>query len=237
MEDPIMRAFADKWGIALVEFLGNPMQRGFGPANLLEGILKKIGSRIGHPELPSIPVFTFGHSNGTGFSASYAAMMPDQVIGWISYHSGNDNQLLHPGIEEVPGLVMHGNLDKYFNNGQAAAVKQIRSMRHAPVNLTVEGFVEHWPQDSPSTHRYMIAFMEACIRIRYPKNEIDPSGKFAKLTLETGWLGEGYDRSKAGLQALSISSYKEFTGDKTSANWLPDKTFAETWKRYIQTGK
>lgn len=237
MEDPIIRKFADRRGIALVGFIGNPMQRGFGPANLMEGVLTRIGAKIEHPELPSLPVFTFGHSNGTGFSASYPAMKPDKVIGWISYHSGTGAQLLPPGIEKVPGLVMHGNLDRFFNNGQEAAVKQLRSTRNAPVSLTVEAFVEHWPKDYPMTYRYMIEFMEACIRIRYPNNEIDPSSKFANFTMEAGWLGENYDRLKAGFQSLPIAPYKEFSGDKTSANWLPDKTFAETWRRYVLTGK
>lgn len=237
MEDPIMREFADNRGIALVGFLGDPMQRGFGPVNLMDEILARIGSKTEHPELPSLPVFTFGHSNGTGFSASYPAMNPDKVIGWISYHSGSDQQLLHPGVEKVPGLVMHGQLDTWFNNGQEAAVKQLRSKRDAPVSLTVGAFVEHWPEDYPATYRYMIAFMEACIRIRYPGHEIDPSAKFANLNLKTGWLGGRYDRSKAGLQELPIAPYQEFSGDKSSANWLPDRTFAETWQRYIRSGE
>jgi pimeloyl-ACP methyl ester carboxylesterase len=237
MEDPIIRKFADRWSIALVGFHGDPMQRGFGPANLMEEVLTRIGSKIEHPELPTLPVFTFGHSNGTGFSASYPAMNPDKVICWISYHSGSGQQLLHPGIEKVPGLVMHGHLDRWFENGQEEAVKHLRSKRKAPVSLTVGAFVEHWPKDYPATYRYMIAFMEACIRIRYPGHEIDPSAKFTNLALEAGWLGGNYDRSKAGFQKLPIGSYKEFTGDRTSANWLPDKIFAETWRRYIHTGK
>lgn len=237
MEAPIIREFADKRGIALVGFLGDPMQRGFGPVDLMDGILARIGAKTGHPELPSLPVFTFGHSNGTGFSASYPAMNPDQVIGWISYHSGSDQQLLHPGIEKVPGLVMHGQLDTWFNNGQEAAVKQLRSTRNAPVNLTVGAFVEHWPEDYPATYRYMIAFLEACIRIRYPAHEIDPSAKFAKLNLEAGWLGGRYDRSRAGLQELPIAPCEEFSGDRTTANWLPDQSFAETWQQYIRSGK
>ena len=237
MEDPIIREFADLQGIALVGFVGDPMQRGFGPVNLMDKILTRIGSKTGHPELPSLPVFTFGHSNGTGFSASYPAMNPDKVIGWISYHSGSDQQLLHPGIEKVPGLVMHGQLDTWFNNGQEAAVKQLRSARNAPVSLTVGATVEHWPEDYPATYRYMIAFMEACIRLRYPGHEIDPSATFADLNLKTGWLGDRYDRSKAGLQKLPIAPYDEFSGDKTTTNWLPDKTFAETWQHYISSGK
>ena len=85
---PGMRALAKELHLALFKFVGNPMQRGFWPTSLLFQRLRTCGDQCGHPELEHAPLFLYGHSNGTGFSAIFAANEPARVWGWISMRPG-----------------------------------------------------------------------------------------------------------------------------------------------------
>lgn len=237
MEHKIFRQFADKHQMALVGVLGDAIQRGIGPASKLEALLGKIGKELNHPELATVPVFTFGHSNGTGFSAFYAALRPDRVIGWISYHSGGSWHLIFPGVENAPGLVMHGQKDSWIENGQEQAIKDLRSQRNAPVSMMIEGKQEHWPSDRPAAFRFILAYCEACIRVRLPGGKLAADAELKPVEIKTGWLGANYDRKTGGMQMLDVAPYGAFKGDTTVANWLSDETFATLWQRYGKTGK
>jgi hypothetical protein len=237
MEHKLFRKFADDHEIALVGFLGDPIQRGIGPAGKLEEMLGGFGGKLNHPELATVPVFTFGHSNGTGFSAFYAALRPDRVIGWISYHSGGSWHLIFPGVEKTPGLVMHGHKDKWIENGQEQAIKDLRTQRDAPVSMMIEGEQEHWPSDRPAAFKFILAYCEACIRIRFPDGKLAADATLKPVAIKAGWLGANYDRKTGGMQQLDIAPYKDYSGDKRIANWLPDAGFARIWQHYGKTGK
>ena len=235
MEHRMLRDFADRQQMALIGVLGNPIQRGIYPASTLDAILVDIGAKVNHPEMATAPVFTFGHSNGTGFSAAYAAMRPDRVVGWISFHSGGEWHLLFPGVEDVPGLTMHGQKDKFFK-GQAEAVKTLRSERSAPVSILIDGESDHWPRNREHTFALILSFCESCIRARFADGVLRNGGKLQPVAIEAGWLAERYDTAAGGMQKLAIARYAEFPGDRKSANWLPDETFARAWQRYAATG-
>lgn len=222
--------FADQNSLALVGVLGDPVQRGIYPNSFLDGMLAKIGGQLNCSELATVPVLTFGHSNGTGFSAFYAASNPDRTVGWISYHSGGCWHLEFPGIESVPGLVMHGLKDKFFQ-GQEQTVDMLRSKRNAAVCMTMEPFVSHWPADREATYNFIYEFCEACLRIRMNDNGLKP------VDIKSGWLGARYDNSKGGAQKLEVAPYADFKGEKNTANWLPDETFARIWQAYCSKDK
>lgn len=229
IDHPKLRSFADEHGIALVGILGDPVQRGLYPVDKLDEHIAALGERIGHPELATVPVFTFGHSNGTGFSGIIAAERPDRVIAWISYHSGASFHLQFPGSEKVPCLAMHGQLDKFADNGQQQTIKNLRKERNAAAGLMMEAYTGHGPveKDHDATWDFIIAFCEAAMRTR-----LNEDGSLRPVDIETGWLGGQYDRAQGGMQELEIAPYAEFTGDKSTANWLPDETFARVWQAY-----
>ena len=234
MEHPLFRQFADRQGIALVGVLGDPIQRGIYPSAALVALLADVGKEVQHPQIATVPMLTFGHSNGTGFSVLQAALQPDRVLGWISYQSGASWHLVFPGIERSPGLVMHGQKDKLFVD-QDRTVATLRSERNAPVSLLVAGDAAHWPADRPKTYEMVIAFAEACLRVRAPQG-LAPGRPLAPVQVSGGWLGGHYDRAAGGLQSPPIAPYSGFTGEKPTANWLPDETFARTWQRFSATG-
>ncbi len=232
IDHPILRDFAERHDIALVGILGDPLQRGFHPVDIIDEHLEKLGKMVGHPELATVPVLTFGHSNGTGFATILPSQRPERVIGWISYHSGASYHLQFPGVEKVPGLVMHGHLDQFANAGQEATVKHLRKDRNAAVAMMMEGNVGHFPAEKGhnATWAFIVAFCEAAMRVR-----LNDDGTLRPVVIDDGWLGAIYDRSLGGQQDLDIAPYATFEGDRETANWLPDKQFAEIWRRYGKT--
>jgi hypothetical protein len=232
IDHPVLRDFAARHGIALVGIIGDPMQRGFHPVSLIDEPLARLGKMVNHPELATVPVLTFGHSNGTGFSAIFPARRPERVIAWISYHSGGSFHLQFPGLERVPGLAMHGNLDKFIESGQVQTVQNLRQHRQAAIAMMMEGNVGHGPVDAGqnATWRFIVEFCEAAMRIR-----LKDDGTLKPVEIEQGWLGAIYDRAQGGQQTLAIAPYAEYPGDKSVANWLPDRKFAEVWQLYGKT--
>lgn len=232
IDHPRLRDFANRNAVALVGVKGNPVQRGFYPVSLIDGHVAKLGQMLKHPELASLPVITFGHSNGTGFSGIFASQRPERVIAWISYHSGSSFHLQFPGVEKVPGLVMHGLIDPFFKNGQEPTVTQMRQQRDAALAMMLEANVAHGPVDREqnATWDFIAAFSEAALRTR-----LNQDGTLRPVVIERGWLGATYDKAQGGQQKLTIAPYEEFKGDRTTANWLPDATFAEVWQQYGMT--
>jgi hypothetical protein len=233
MQSKIFWDFADSNGFALIGFQGNPIQRGIYPASKLDEIIAQIGTKYEHPELAQVPVMTFGHSNGTGFSALYPALRPERTICWISYHSGSTWHLEFPGVEQVPGLVLHGTKDQFFR-GQDKTVMELRTKRNAPITMVMEYGMAHWPKNTDETFRFLAEYCQACIDGR-----LQDGPKLATLaeTLKSAWLGQVYDLEKSGYQKRAIAPATEYKGEKETANYLPNAAFAKIWARYCETGK
>src|SRR4051812_33529530 len=83
-----LRKLAAELNLGVVGFIGDGIQRGMKPG-MLEGALTKLADEAGHPDVKDAPMFTFGMSNGAGFSCGYPCISPARVIGWIAYHPGN----------------------------------------------------------------------------------------------------------------------------------------------------
>lgn len=232
IDHPRLRAFADRNAVALVSVKGNPVQRGFYPVDVLDPYVARLGQMLKRPELVALPVITFGHSNGTGFSGIIASRRPGRTLAWISYHSGAAFHLQFPGVEQVPGLVMHGRIDPFFKNGQEATVKHLRRQRQAPLTFMLEANVAHGPadKDQNATWDFIAAYAEAALRTR-----LNADSTVKAVALEQGWLGAWYDGAKGGQQELAIAPYADYPGDRAAANWLPDETFAHVWQRYGMT--
>jgi hypothetical protein len=103
-----MRALARELHLALFKFVGNPMQRGFWPRSLLPERLKAFGQKAGHPELEHAPLFLYGHSNGTGFSAIFPATEGARVWAWVSMRPGITFQVYQPGAGPRPCHLRRG---------------------------------------------------------------------------------------------------------------------------------
>jgi hypothetical protein len=238
-----MQQFAAGEKIALLGFFGTPVQRGFDPVSIVDEYIDSLATLTGHPELPDVPIMTFGHSNGTGFAVCWPRDRPGQCIAWVSYHPGFNHYLLYENTERIPSMVMVGTADGYFNpeydptggrrgSRQDTTVYSLRQNHNAPVNIMVEGGVAHHPKDHEATWGFIFEYLRAAMRIRLAED-----GTLKNINIESGWLGSHYELDAGGRQMLDIASYADYTGDKSRANWLPDREFAQLWQCYGATAR
>jgi dienelactone hydrolase len=228
---PELQKFAKEEQVALIGMYGDPVQRGVDSVAELDKYIQKLAKISGHPELPNVPIMSFGHSNGTGFAASWPRDRPEQVIAWIGFHPGFNDYLQYPNTENVPAMIMAGSIDKYLiKHRQDKTVANMRKTRNAAMNMMLEGDVGHGPADHGATWVFITEYLKAAMRVR-----LNDDGSLKPVNIKEGWLGERYDLEKGGRQKLTVAPYDKFKGDKSIANWLPDEEFAKQWQHYGKT--
>jgi len=238
---PKLRAIARELHLAVFKFVGNPMQRGFWPKSMLYERLEAFGEKSQHPELEHAPLFLYGHSNGTGFSAIFPATEGHRVWGWISMRPGTTFQVYQPGAARVPGLVIFGENDHFLarpsKEENLAVVPLMRKKHNAVWNFAVEPKTGHGP--GSKTWPLVFSFLRHTFAARVPA-DCDPRNgpvKLIELVPEQGWLGQNWDVAKGGYQALSIAPFADFADDKATASWLVDADYAADWQAFQRYGQ
>ena len=228
ISNAVLQQFAEEERVALVGMFGDPVQRGVDDVAVLDVFIDSLSKLSGHPELSNVPVMTFGHSNGTGFSASWPRDRPDRTIAWVSYHPGFSNYLQYTNTEKVPSMVMLGSIDKYLlRSRQDTVVAHMRKTRNAAMCAMMEGGIGHGPSDVDATWAFITEFYKSAMRLR-----LADDGTLKPIQIDHGWLGEIYNFEEGGRQLLDIASYENFTDGWLSANWFPDEEFARHWQCY-----
>jgi len=236
-----LRALAKEMRLALFKFTGNPMQRGFWPRSLLFDQLKTFGAKSGHPELEHAPLFLYGHSNGTGFSAVFPSYVPERVWGWVSMRPGTTFQVYQPVAAQVPGLVIFGEDDGFFarpsREENLAVVPTLRKNHAALWNIAVEPKTGHGPGER--TWPLVFSFLRHTFNARIPANADARQGsvKLNALTTEQGHLGQNWDSTKGGYQTLTTAPFANSTGDKAVASWLVNAAYAADWQAFQRDGE
>ena len=237
---PELRRIARELQLALFTFSGDPVQRGFWPSTLLTEKLRAFAERSRHPELGHAPLFLYGHSNGTGFSAVHAAAEPKRVWGWISMRPGITHQVFQPGAAGVPGLVIFGEDDQFLtrpSREENLAVVPLMRARHDAVWCSaVEPKTGHGPGEK--TWPLVFSFLRQTFLARVP-TDLDPRDgplPLRQLDPAGGWRGGNWSLAKGGYQDLAIAPAADFTGDSSRAAWLVNEAFAADWRRFQATG-
>ena len=236
-----LRALARELNLALFKFVGNPMQRGFWPQQLLFDRLQRFGEQTGHPELQHAPLFLYGHSNGTGFSAVFPAYRPDRVWAWVSMRPGITFQVYQPGAADVPGLVIFGEDDHFFARpSQAenlAVVPALRKKHQALWSIAVEPKTGHGPGEK--TWPLVFSFLRHTFAARVPQAADDQTGPVVlhSLSPEDGFLGQNWDVTTGGYQELPVATKQAFQGDPSVASWLVNAAFAADWQAFQRDGE
>lgn len=237
---PELRKLACELHLALFKFVGNPMQRGFLPKSLLYERLKAFGEKAGHAELANAPLFLYGHSNGTGFSALFPATEGARVWAWVSMRPGITFQVYQPGAAHVPGLVIFGEDDPFFarpsKEENLAVVPQMRKKHQALWNSAVEPKTGHGPGEK--TWPLVFSFLRHTFAARVPPNADPRTGPVPLNTLqaESGYFGKNWDPSVGGYQALETAPYASFKGEVSAASWLVNAAYAADWQRFQREG-
>ncbi|MEQ1838908.1 MAG: hypothetical protein ABL994_00745, partial [Verrucomicrobiales bacterium] len=217
-----------------------PMQRGFWPGSLLFDRLKAFGEKTGHPGLEHAPLFLYGHSNGTGFSAVRVAYVPERVWGWVSMRPGITFQVYQPGAAQVPGLVIFGEDDGFLarpsREENLAVIPAMRKKHSAVWNFAVEPKTGHGPGEK--TWPLVLSFLRHTFAARVPADADPRKGPvpLRALSVESGYLGQNWDSAKGGYQTLAIRPFAEFPGEKATASWLVNEAFAINWQAFQRDG-
>lgn len=232
-----MRRIARELKLGLFKFIGNPMQRGFWPRSLLDERLQAFAAKSQHPELAHAPLFLYGHSNGTGFSAIYPATEDTRVWAWVSMRPGTTYQVYQPAAAQVPGLIIFGEDDPFFarpsKEENMAIVEAMRQKHHALWHYAVEPKTGHGPGEK--TWPLVFSFLRHSFTARVP-TEADPA-KLTELKTQDGYLGQNWNPAKGGYQTLSIAPIADFTGDKSTASWLFNAAYAADWQTFQREGQ
>jgi hypothetical protein len=236
-----LRMLAKELHLALFKFVGNPMQRGFWPQSLLFEHLKAFGIKSGHRELQHAPLFLYGHSNGTGFSAIFTSYEPERVWGFVSMRPGTTFQVYQPGATQVPGLVIFGEDDAFLarpsQEENLAVVPALRKNHAALWCSAVEPKTGHGPGEK--TWPLVFSFLRHSFTARVPADADARKGpvKLLKPALESGHLGQNWSATKGGYQELPTALFATFPGDKATASWLLNAAFARDWQSFQKNGE
>ncbi|MGE9291947.1 MAG: hypothetical protein ACQKBT_13185 [Puniceicoccales bacterium] len=239
-EDPNLREIARELDLALFRFGGNPVQRGFWPRSLLYNQLRSMGETLGHPEVGDAPLFLYGHSNATGFSAFFPAAESSRVWAWVSMRPGTTFQVYQPGAAQVPGLVIFGEEDSFLERPSVeenlAVVPAMRRNHAALWNYVVEAGTGHAPTEK--TWPLVYSFLTKTFAARVPEGADPRNGpvQLNDLSPEGGWRGANWDLSIGGRQELEINPVEEFSGDPETASWLLSEEYARAWQQFQAQG-
>lgn len=240
-QSAMLKEVARELHLATFKFIGDPMQRGFWPKSLLYDRLEAFALQSGHPEIAHAPLFLYGHSNGTGFSAVFPSTEGDRVWGWVSMRPGITFQVYQPGAAQVPGLVIFGEDDPFLGRPSKeenlAVVPLMRRKHDALWNFAVEPKTGHGPGDN--AWLFVFSFLRHTFNARVP-SDADPRRGPVKLTAlktESGQLGQNWDLSQGGYQSLPFAPHSDFQGDKAAASWLVNAAYAADWQAFQRDGK
>lgn len=237
---PELRKIARELKLAIFMFNGNPMQRGFWPTSLLYDRLKEFGVKAKHPELEHAPLFLYGHSNGTGFSAVFPATEASRVWAWISMRPGATQMVDQPAAAAVPAMIMFGEDDPYFaqrsKRENMATVERMRKDHDVLWHYAVEPKTAHGPGEKSWT--LVFSFLRHSFAARVPADADPRLGpvKLNALNAERGYLGKNWDSETGGYQKLPIAPFAEFSGDKATASWLLNAEYAADWQQFQSAG-
>jgi hypothetical protein len=238
---PELRKIARDLHLSLFKFVGNPMQRGFWPRSLLYDRLGAFAEKSQHPELAHAPLFLYGHSNGTGFSAIFPATEGARVWAWVSMRPGTTFQVYQPGAAQVPALIIFGEIDDFFGRPSKeenmAVVEAMRKKHGALWACAVEPKTGHGPGEK--TWPLVFSFLRHSFAARVPADADPRQGpvRLARLKPESGFLGQNWDPAQGGYQTLTTAAFASFPGEKSTASWLLDAAFAADWQAFQRDGQ
>ena len=195
--------------------------------------LKDLATKSNHPELELVPWCLWGHSGG-GFWVSLMLEQHPERIAAAFCRSGavatdwlgkTPEPHYPPAAFHVPVMLSPGRLeqsDERFNMAWLSTSNFFRSFRaqYAPVAFAPDPLAGH---DCRNSRLVAIPFFDDCLNARLPRrgHELKP------VKLSRGWAGNW--------ETGDVHPVRGEISPTTS--WLPGKTAAEAFSKYLKTGK
>lgn len=245
-DDLHWQALARKWDSALLgpsyrqaenvdcQLWSNPKN---GSEKTFLRALADFAEKTGHRELAAAPWCLWGHSGGGFWAGEMTLLHPHRIIA-VWQRSGASgffrqersglpaDDIITPSVLEVPVVCNPGIKEKDDRfariwNGMNAMFAYHRS-KGAPIVFAPDPRTSHECGDS----RYLaVPFFDACLQMRLPAK--------GKTLLRPVDLSRAWYSPIPGTNAVPSAS---FTGDLTTATWLPNAKFAAKWMEYVTTG-
>lgn len=200
--------------------------------------LSDLGAQSGHPELATVPWALWGHSGGGHWCGGMTLLHPERVAAvWLRsgvplLEPNPDRSQIQPHAltEEVLGVPIMCNP----GTKEGVTVKEGRFSKVWPANETFfttmrqNGALIGVAVDPLTAHecgnqRYLaIRWLDACLSARLPGTPGDP---LKPMLTDEVWL--------APLLGTKASPAAKFSGDASSAVWLPNAEVAKLWQHYV----
>ncbi|MDF1740301.1 MAG: DUF1080 domain-containing protein [Verrucomicrobiales bacterium] len=201
--------------------------------------LTDLGRMSEHPELATVPWALWGHSGGGHWAGGMTLLHPEKVAAvWL--RSGvpllNANES-RPAIKPhtvpdaatgVPIMCNPGTKEGFtVKDGRFAGVWPANEAfftamraKGSLIGVAVDPLTAH----ECGNQRYLaIPWLDHCLSVRLPSGGGDPLNA---MPTESPWL--------APLTGTTAVPASEFSGDKSTAVWLPNEAIAKAWMAYVK---
>jgi len=191
--------------------------------NVTEGLVD-YAKQLQRPELAEVPFATVGHSAG-GMALPALHSFRERFItaandcSWI--YSENNLQKA-PHMAQVPLLFTIGAVPDDFK--MIPAIEQDYDPNRAKGSPWSLGFEWGKSHSVGNSLTLFASWFKAIDAIR-----LSEDGQILETTEAQSWLGSREDWDSA---YPTIAPYADYTGDKKTAVWLPNRAFAYTWRAY-----
>lgn len=210
-----------------------------GSSRAFQKALSDLGKLSGHPELAKVSWALWGHSGGGHWAGGMTLLHPERVVAaWL--RSGVPLLVTNPDrptikVHDLPMAALKVPVMCNPGTKEGVTVKDGRFARVWPANeiffntMRGRGALIGVSVDPLSAHecgnqRYMaIPWLDACLTARLPKQVGDP---LKPMPTKGAWL--------APLLGPKASPAAKFKGDSSKAVWLPNRSVAHAWQRYIK---
>lgn len=185
--------------------------------NSLFGALATAAASSGHAELTNAPFLTFGLDAGSLESAGLASRVPQRAIGVLMRVPTGAPAITDPAVLAVPTFVMLSELDEPSINTSVQNTFAGNRSRGGLWALAIEPGVQH-AEATAVGNQANVNLIATTLAARLPATLGDP---LIDLDETSGWLGNQ--------ATLEIATWAAYTGDRTTASWLPSQSAALSW--------
>lgn len=215
-----LREFADGHRIAILgtsRFGPNPLPNEIASDQLLMDVLRDGAEASGHASIASAPILLYGLSGGAPEASGFYERHTDRVIGLFLKVPEVTPTITTESQRRVPVFIALAEFDVFVDNAAAAQSFAASRAGGAPWALAMELGVPHHAV-TPVHQQNTLAWMDAVLNRRLA----GASGRITQIAEQSGWLGNP--------STGEVSPWGAYSGDRSSANWLPTRAAAELWR-------
>ncbi|HEU4800848.1 MAG TPA: hypothetical protein VFS94_09455 [Gemmatimonadales bacterium] len=214
------RALADEQRIALLGaayFGPTALPNAIASDQLILDAIAAGAAASGRPELADAPILIFASSGGAPEASGFTARNAERVAGLFLSVPLSVTALTTELQRQVPTIVALAEFDAFIDNAALTAAVAANRGSGALWGIAMERGVPHHSL-SPAKAQLTLAWLEAVLDRRIN----GASGGIRVVPEQSGWLGNP--------TTGEISTWGAYSGDRSTANWLPTEAAAEQWR-------